>query len=250
MNIHNILNEIHQLLSPDDYEDFCPNGLQLSGKTEIQTIVGGVTASVELIDLAISHKADAILVHHGLIWYGQQPTFTGGYGKRLALLLKNDINLLAYHLPLDGDLTYGNAARMAVALNLKNIIGAFPYKGQTIGVTGECADINIEEFSSRVEAVTDREPLVFAYGPRDVSKVAIATGAAPKEIYTAIAQDADVFITGEAREETLHIAKEEEINFVAAGHHATERFGVKALGEKLVQELSINFQFIDVDNPV
>jgi dinuclear metal center YbgI/SA1388 family protein len=246
---NDVISFINTYLSVKEFEDYSPNGLQVEGKEHINKIIGGVTACLELFERAAEEKADLVLVHHGLIWFGVQPSFTGSYGRRLKILFDNDLNLAAYHLPLDGHLEVGNAAVLARKLDLNDIQPYFNHKNSTIGVTGSCTDRGIDGIISEWKKFSSREPLVFPYGKARINKVAIATGAAQKEIYQAIAAGADLFITGEVSEQTMHIAKEERINFISAGHHETEKFGVAALGEKLKEKFDIDFRFIDITNP-
>lgn len=244
-----IVNFCKDLLNPEEFDDYCPNGLQLDGKEDIKKIVGGVTACLELFENAAEAKADLILVHHGLIWFGVQPVFTGSHGRRLRFLFENNINLLAYHLPLDGNMVVGNAAEIGRLLNLTDIEPAIPYRGNFAGISGMTTGQKIEDIEKKWSSISTREPLIFPYGPQNIKKIAIATGGAQKEIMAAVEAGADLFITGEVSEQTMHIAKEEGIHFISAGHHETEKFGVIALGQRLASEFKIDFEFIDVYNP-
>lgn len=244
-----IVNYCNELLHPGEFDDYCPNGLQLDGKEDIKRIVGGVTACLELFERAAKVEADLILVHHGLIWFGAQPVFTGSYGQRLKFLFENNINLLAYHLPLDGNMEVGNAAEIGRLLNLTDIEPAIPYHGNFAGISGKTTGQTIEDIKEKWSKISTREPLIFPYGSQKIKKIAIATGGAQKEIMAAVESGADLFITGEVSEQTMHIAKEEGIHFISAGHHETEKFGVIALGQRLSSEFKIDFEFIDVYNP-
>ena len=248
--IDRIINYCEELLVPDQFDDYCPNGLQVEGKKDIKKIITGVTACIELFDKAIAADADLILVHHGLIWYEQKFTFTGSYRSRLKLLLDNDINLLAYHLPLDGNIEVGNAAVIAARLGMQDVIPDIPYQGNFAGISGNIETQSLDSIKAKWTELSARELLVFPYGTKQVSKIAIASGGGHKEIYSAINIGADLFITGEVSEQIMHIAKEEGINFFSAGHHETEKFGVQALGERLSREFGLQHEYIDVYNPV
>jgi dinuclear metal center YbgI/SA1388 family protein len=250
MPLSSIMNYTNALLRISDFSDYCPNGLQVEGRADIGHLICGVSACIELFEKAITRKADAILVHHGLIWYGRQPTYTGPYGQRLRLLMDNRINLLAYHLPLDAHIELGNAAVLARFLDLDNITPALPYKGENIGVVAEAPGLTIDQFSARWQAFATREAMVFPFGPEHIFKVIIATGAAHKEIETAAAAGADLFLSGEANEQSMHIAKEAGIHFVSAGHHETEKYGIQALAGHLAEKFALSWEFIDIPNPV
>ena len=245
-----IVDYCNTLLRVDDFEDYCPNGLQLEGKSEIKTIVGGVSACIELFEKAKEISADMILVHHGIIWYGSQPVFTGSYGLRIKLLIDSEINLAAYHLPLDGHLEIGNAAVLANKLGLRDITPAFKKNGQFVGIAAKSEDISLDDFQRKWFKISERDPLIFPFGPDKIKRVMIATGGAQKDISEALSAGADLFITGEVNEQSMHIAKEEKIHFVSAGHHETEKFGILALGDLLQKQFKIDFHFIDIHNPV
>ena len=245
-----IVDYCNTLLKVDEFEDHCPNGLQVEGKSEINIIVGGVSACIELFEKAKEISADMILVHHGIIWYGSQPAFTGSYGHRIKLLIDNEINLAAYHLPLDGHLKIGNAAVLANKLDFTDITPAFPKNGQFVGIAANSKDITLAEFQTKWFQISNREPLIFPFGPDKIRRVMIATGGAQKDISEALRAGADLFITGEVNEQSMHIAKEEKIHFVSAGHHETEKFGILTLGDLLQKQFNIDFHFIAIHNPV
>jgi len=241
---------LDEYLSCSDFQDLGPNGLQVEGRDTINKIVTAVSASVELFEKAVDMQADAVLVHHGIIWDFERPIYKGGYKQRVKLLLENDINLLAYHLPLDAHLEVGNNAVMARLLGLQNIKPFGEYKGQYIGVRGELHQQAAEIFFASVKEKIKKDALIFPYGPEKISRIGLISGGAQKEVKQAIDQGLDVFISGEVSEFIMHLVKEEGIHYVAAGHYATERFGVQALGEHLRKKFAVDVEYIDIPNPV
>lgn len=238
------------LLSAGQFNDYCPNGLQVEGRPEVQRLVSGVTASLELVEAAIAADADAVLVHHGYFWKGEDACITGMKRRRLQRLLGTGTSLLAYHLPLDDHPTLGNNARLGELLGLQDH-RPLQSGGEGVGNIAELpAALPVSELLASLRRITGREPLHIAADVAGVRHIAWCTGAAQGYIEAAIAAGADVFITGEASEQTVHIAREEGIHFIAAGHHATERYGVQAVAEQLAQEFSLQHRFIDIDNPV
>jgi len=236
------------LLDCGNWRDYAPNGLQVEGRREIRKVVTGVTACQALIDAAIAERADAIMVHHGYFWKNEPAVVTGMKRRRLATLLANDVNLVAYHLPLDGHPELGNNAVLAADLGIE-VVEHFGH--QDLGLAGVLDEAEtVAAFTSRVAAVLGREPLVV--GPEDqrIHRVGLCTGGAQDMIQDAVALGVDAFISGEISERTTHIAREEGITYFAAGHHATERGGVQALGTYLARRFGIEVTFIDVDNPV
>ncbi len=249
--------ELHQLLdhwlSPGNFEDVAHNGLQVEGRAHIEKIVCGVSANAELIERAIQEKADALFVHHGLVWGGGIQTISGWLGKRISRLVNAELNLFAYHLPLDAHPSLGNNAGLAEALGLSEDTRTpfGEYKGQLIGFAGLLeSTVSFETFCSRVEKKIG--PILFAHGDpqREIQKVSICSGGAPDRLYEAVDSGADLFLTGEATEWVQAISKETGVAFIAAGHHATERFGPRKVASALCQETSIDAQFIDVPNPL
>jgi len=232
------------------FQDYCPNGLQVEGRAEVNKVVSGVTASVELIEGAVERGADAIVVHHGIIWKGANPTYTGGYRERVRLLLAHDINLYGFHLPLDAHPVVGNNVQLAATLGLTDYAPFGEYQGKSIGTVAQAGGISIAELTERVRKELQREPIVVAGGPARIERVGIITGGAQGELVQAIAHGFDAYITGECSEQNYHQAKEEGIHFVAAGHHATERGGPRALGEHLASQFGLDVEFLDVPNPV
>jgi len=233
-------------LSSGLFKDYCPNGLQVEGKETINSIVSGVTASQALIDAAIEHKADLLLVHHGFFWKGENPVITGIKKKRLQALLQNNINLLAYHLPLDAHKTLGNNVLLAKKLGIS--IERY-FSDNEIALLGAIEKQSGQQFKELISHVLQREPLHIE-AHREITKVALCTGAAQSYINQAIELGVDAFISGEISENTWHIAKENNIHYFAAGHHATERYGVQALGKHLATEFDLQHSYIDIYNPV
>ena len=241
---------INQKLSSDKINDYAPNGLQVEGKTEIKKIITGVTASQALIDYAISQNADAILVHHGYFWKSENPCIRGMKGKRIKALLVNDINLYGYHLPLDMHPELGNNAQLAKLLDIENLQ---PLEKGAVGIPvwGELKEpMTGEKFAEKIEKVLNRKPLIcIENGPHLIRKIGICTGGGQGYIDLAAEQGCDAFITGEVSEQTIHSAREQGLHFFSAGHHATERYGIKALGEWLAKEYGFDVEFKDIDNP-
>lgn len=241
---------LNELLRPADIKDFCPNGLQVEGSNEIRSVVTGVTASQALIDEAVRLNADAILVHHGYFWKGEDPALTGMKGKRIRTLIKHDINLFAYHLPIDVHPQYGNNAQLGEIMGLTDLTPLAGVKPDGIIFTGHTQEaISGNEFRQQLETALGRNVLHEGHPAKDINTVAWCTGGGQGYIEQAIAAGVDAFVTGEVSEQTVHAARELGIHFFAAGHHATERYGVKAVGEWLASELDVSVAFIDIDNP-
>lgn len=228
------------------FNDYCPNGLQVEGTETIHKIVSGVTASQALIDAAIEQKADLLLVHHGFFWKGENPAIIGIKQRRLKSLLINNINLLGYHLPLDAHKIIGNNVLLA---NKLEITSKEYFAANEIALSGSVKTQSGEQFKQRLYKLLDREPLHIE-ADRAINRVALCTGAAQSYINQAIELGVDAFISGEVSENTWHIAKENNIHYFAAGHHATERYGIQALGEHLATKFDLQHSFIDIYNPV
>lgn len=238
------------LLSPGLFKDYCPNGLQVAGKPVVRHLLTGVTASLALIEKAIDLKADAILVHHGLFWQGDDPCVVGRHHKRLSALLKHEVNLLAYHLPLDAHRIYGNNAQLAARLGLIIDDWFLEGHGPAIGCLGHLAEaMTAFHLKQRIRECLSFEPILIDARDKPIKTLAWCTGAAQRYITEAADRGVDAYITGEISEPTLHIAQETPIDFFAAGHHATERYGVKALGEHLASHFGIKHTFLDIPNP-
>lgn len=244
---HQLLNTI---LQPDSIKDFCPNGLQVEGRMKIKKIVTGVTASQALIDAAIEQGADTILVHHGYFWKGESQPITGMKKRRISALLANDINLFAYHLPLDVHPEIGNNAQLAKLLDIELETGLEPVNN-SVAVKGRLKQaMSGKQFAAKITQVLRREPLTSLVRNEPIETIALCTGGGQGYIDLAASQGVDAYLTGEASEQTIHSSREQDIDFFAAGHHATERYGVKALGELLALEHGFDVTFIDIDNPV
>ena len=195
-------------------------------------------------------KADAIIVHHGIIWDFEHPVYQGSYKKRIKLLLENDINLYGYHLPLDAHKEVGNNSRIAQILGLKNIEPFGEYNGQFIGFKGEYKLKQAETVFDLVKKEINANAIIFPYGPDKINTIGVISGGAQKEVKQAVLQGMDLYLTGEVSEHILHYVKEEGIHFIAAGHYATERFGVLALGEHIKEKFKLDVEFVDIPNPV
>lgn len=246
-----LVNYCDALLDSAAFNDYCPNGLQVEGRAEVTRVVTGVTASQALVDAAVEAGADLLLVHHGYFWKGEGAAITGIKQRRLKALLSNDLNLLAYHLPLDVHAELGNNVQLARLLGWSIAGGLEPGNPRSVGLHGELPEpMSGEELAGQLAAALHRQPLHVAGNTRPIKRLAWCTGAAQGYIDKAIALGVDAFITGEISEPTVHAARENGIHFFAAGHHATERYGVQALGEHLAERYGIEHRFIDIDNPV
>jgi len=249
-----LFEHLNQLLQPWQVRDFCPNGLQVEGCEQIKKVVTGVTATQALIEAAIEQQADAIFVHHGYFWKGEKESIVGMKKRRLKLLLEHDINLFAYHLPLDVHPTLGNNAQLAKLLDIKVERGLELGAKVSIPMKGRLeTPLTAQQFASKIEQVLGRQPLVnFAPSGDDslIETVAWCTGGGQSYIEMAAQQGVDAFISGEASEQTIHVSNEMNVHFYAAGHHATERYGAKAVGEHLAEKFDLDVEFIDIDNPV
>lgn len=241
---------LNQYLKTGEFSDLCPNGLQVEGREKIQRVVTGVSASVELFQKAIELKADAVIVHHGIIWNFERPVYRGGYKQRVKLLLENDINLFGYHLPLDAHPEIGNNAQIGQLLNLTEMEPFGEYNGKAIGVKGVVKPIEAAQMFEKIKELINPDALVFPFGPGLIKTVGIISGGAQKEVKQATPANLDLYLTGEAAEFILHYVKEEKIHYVAAGHYATEKFGIIALGNHLRKKFDLNVDFIDIPNPV
>jgi dinuclear metal center YbgI/SA1388 family protein len=246
-----LLATFDQLLLPAQFKDYGPNGLQVEGKPTIRRVVSGVTASLALIDAAIEADADALFVHHGLFWRGQDGRVTGWMKQRLARLLAHDINLFAYHLPLDAHPVLGNNAQLAMRLGV--VLPERPEEGrfgdQSLGVLGRRETSDAATFAEVVKAAVGRDVLLVGEPSRKVERVALCTGGAQSYFEAAIAAGADLFVTGEISEPQAHYARETGVAFIACGHHASERFGAPAVAAHVAGRLGLEHRFIDIPNP-
>jgi dinuclear metal center YbgI/SA1388 family protein len=243
---------LDELLEPSAFSDYAPNGLQVAGSQEVSTVATGVSANVELFERAIEIGAELIVVHHGLFWDGDSRAIDAWLKRRLKLLFDNDIALAAYHLPLDAHPENGNNALIAAGLGCEISEPFASHRGRTIGVAGRFSGegVTASELLERVRALTGREPLFFDSGPHRVTSIGIVSGAAAGNLGDAIAAGLDAFLTGEPAERVMAQADEARIHFIAAGHYATETFGVRRLGEILAQRFGVRHTFIDVPNPI
>jgi len=252
MNSIELEKYLEQLLQPAQIKDYAPNGLQIQGREVVTKIVTGVTASQALIDRAIEEKAAAIIVHHGYFWKNESYVIRGMKHKRIKALLEHDINLFAYHLPLDIHPILGNNAQLANLLNIE-VTGPLELGNPlSVAIQGQLTQaVNGTELAEIIDKQLKRTCLhIVPPSNKPIKTVAWCTGGGQDYIELAAEQGIDAFISGEMSEKTTHIAHEMDIHFFAAGHHATERYGVKALGEHIAKELDIDVVFIDIDNPV
>ncbi len=248
MKINDLLDYTGQLLQVDRFKDYCPNGLQVEGVADVKRLVTGVTASMALLEAAVDAGADAVLVHHGWFWKNEDMRLLGTRRKRIKFLLEHDLNLIAYHLPLDAHPELGNNAQLAGKLDF-TVDGWFGE--QQIAAHGHLPQPStLAALCSHVERKLSRKPLLVGEPQREVRRIAWCSGAAQDYLALAIDLGVDVFLTGEVSEQTVHLARESGVAFIAAGHHATERYGVQALGEAAARQFGIGHQFVDIDNPV
>ena len=242
-----LVSHLDATLEAPRFKDYGPNGLQVEGRKSIRKVVTGVTASLALIDAAVAQQADAILVHHGLFWRGQDGRVTGWMKQRLSRLLQADVNLIAYHLPLDAHPGLGNNAQWGHRLGL---VADDRFADQDLGFIGPAdSGLTLEALAQRAEQAMGKRPVVVPGDGRPLRRVAWCSGGAQGYFEQAIAAGADAFLTGEISEPQAHYARECGVAFLACGHHASERYGVQALGHHLVQEFGIAHTFIDIDNP-
>lgn len=245
-----LLQTLDALLQPERFRDYGPNGLQVEGRADIRKIVSGVTASRALIEAAIAAQADTIFVHHGLFWRGQDGRVTGWMKQRLALLLAHDINLIAYHLPLDAHAELGNNAQLGRRLGLRSV-GRFGE--QELGFVGEREDgasfADAASLAAHVATVLGRSVQMVPGAAQRQQNIAWCSGGAQGYFEAAIAAGADAFITGEISEPQAHLARECGVTFIACGHHASERYGAPAVAAHVAAQLGLTHEFIEIDNP-
>ena len=250
MNRVELLNEFDALLQPERFKDYGPNGLQVEGKAEVRKIVSGVTASLALIEAAVAAQADAVFVHHGLFWRGQSGAVTGWMKQRLALLLKHDINLYAYHLPLDAHPELGNNAQLGLQLGLT---ATARFGDQNLGFLGGKTDggsfKDALALSEHIKNVLKRPVTQVIHEQKAIKNIAWCSGGAQVYFEAAIAAGADAFITGEMSEPQAHYARELNVSFIACGHHASERYGAPAVAAHVAAQFGLAHAFIDIDNP-
>ncbi len=247
-----LLNELRDynasLLQTSLFQDHCPNGVQVEGRADVRRIATGVTASQQVLDSAIEWGADAILVHHGYFWRNEDATIVGIKKRRIARLLRNDVSLLTYHLPLDAHPELGNNAQLGKLLGL---VAQGRFGEQNIAWLGSLEQVQtLAQFTRQVAHALNRTPQVIGDAAKILQKVAWCSGGAQGYFEAAIAQGADAYITGEISEQNFHLAQESGVAFIAAGHHATERLGIQALGEHLAKRFDLEHCFFDQPNPV
>jgi len=248
MQLSELGDYIGSLLEISRFRDYSPNGVQVEGRAEIRRIATGVTASQRLLEAATAWGADAIMVHHGYFWRNEDATVTGIKKRRIAHLLQHDVSLLAYHLPLDAHPELGNNAQLAKRLGL---LAQGNFGEQDIAWHGELRQPQtLGQFAQQISHSLQRTPLCIGDSDRRLRRIAWCTGAAQSYFEQAVALGVDAFLTGEISEQNVHIAEETGVAFIAAGHHATERYGVQALGEHLAQQFKIEHRFFDMNNPV
>ena len=245
---------LDQELQPQLFKDYCPNGIQVdasrSPAAPVKKIITGVTACQALIDQAVELQADAILVHHGYFWRGEEAVITGSKRRRIETLLANHISLIAYHLPLDGHPTLGNNAELARLMGW-NVLGGLEPGARAIGNWGTTGhELSLAELGQSLANTLHREPLLITGGEHPIKTIAWCTGAAQGMIDKALKLGVDAFVSGEISESTVHFARENGIHYISAGHHATERYGVQALARWLYDEIGVEHQFVDIDSPV
>lgn len=246
-----LLAALDALLSPQLFADYCPNGLQVEGRAEIRRVVTGVTACQALLDEAVRLDADAVLVHHGYFWKGEDARITGIKKRRLETLLAHNINLIAYHLPLDAHPELGNNIQLAQRLGLRVTGPLDPLDHRVVGYCGELSEpMTAAAFVGRVRGVLAHDVLHVGDPAARVRTVGWCTGAAQGYIAQAVAAGLDLYLTGEVSEQTVHVARETGIQFLACGHHATERYGVQAVGDWLATRFDLDHRYIDIANPV
>ncbi len=250
--LQEMLAELDRLLEPEGFADYCPNGLQVQGCDEVTHVATGVSASLELFERAIDAGAQLIVTHHGLFWQGDDPRIVGALRERLRTLLDADVSLASYHLPLDAHPAVGNGALIAAGLGLEDPRPFGRHGGRDVGVRASYPGdgVAVEELVARLAGLTAREPLAFLGGPPRVRGVGIVSGGGARSVHEAIDAGLDAFITGEPAEWASAIARERRIHFIAAGHHATETFGVRALGQHLATRFAVEHTDVLVDNPV
>jgi dinuclear metal center YbgI/SA1388 family protein len=250
--LDNILAHLDELLSPAAFHDYGPNGLQVPGPVEVRTVVTGVSAGAELFERAAELGADLIIVHHGLFWSGAPLALSASAKRRLQLLFDHDMALAAYHLPLDGHPDVGNNALIAAGLGCETHEPFALHRGCAIGVAARFGGEGLPagELVERVQRLTGREPLTFLAGPERVRCIGIVSGSGSDYLGDAVAAGHDAFLTGEPAERVMTHAHEEGIHFIAAGHYATETFGVRRLGDLLAERFDIRHEFVEIPNPI
>ena len=248
MELKQLVNYTRQILQVERFTDYCPNGLQVEGKSDVNKIVTGVSASMDFLEAAKSAGADAVLVHHGYFWKSEDDCIVGLKRNRIKFLLDNEISLLAYHLPLDAHPELGNNVQLGKVLGLN--VKAYSGNQGLIAQAALGEPQTLGQVAQHIASQLGRAPLVIGDLTQSIKSLAWCTGGAQGYITDAIDLGVDLFISGEISEQTVHLARESGVAYIAAGHHATERYGVKALGEHLASEFALVHEFVDIDNPV
>lgn len=251
VELQQLVDYCDELLQAATFQDYCPNGLQVEGRARVRRIVSGVTASQALIEAAAQQQADLLLVHHGFFWKGEDARVTGMKRRRLGALLGSDISLLAYHLPLDAHPELGNNAQLARRLGLVEQGRFGTGAGAELACFGSLPEpLGVQQLGERIRQALGRAAQCIEAGAQPIRSLGWCSGAAQSYLEEAARRGLDAFISGEISEPTVHIAREYGIHYFAAGHHATERYGVQALGEHLAGRFAIEHSFVDIDNPV
>jgi dinuclear metal center YbgI/SA1388 family protein len=248
MQLEQLCEFCDEYLKVNEFDDYCPNGLQVEANAGVESIVCGVTASQALIEAAIDHGADTLIVHHGYFWKGESQPITGYKGRRISSLIRNNINLLAFHLPLDVHPEVGNNVQLAKVLNWE-VTDSFGEQGLVFAGKLQ-AEQTLAELTQHIEADLATRALAIDAGDHTIKRIAWCTGAAQDFIEVAAARGVDAFVSGEVSEQTFHLAREMGVHYIAAGHHATERYGVQALAKVIAERFGVKQQFIDIPNPV
>ena len=248
MKINKLLDYTGELLQVARFRDYCPNGLQVEGRDEVRTIVTGVTASMALLEAAAERDADLVLVHHGYFWRNEDPRVQGMRRARLKFLLEHDMNLVAYHLPLDAHAELGNNAQLGKLMGVP--VEGLAGDPAIIAYGSLSTPMSLQAFGDHLHQVLQRKPLLIGDMNDRLARIAWCTGAAQGHFEEAMALGIDAFISGEISEQTVHLARESGVAYIGAGHHATERYGIQALGRHLAETFNLQHSFIDIDNPV
>lgn len=248
MKINELLDYTGELLQVTRFRDYCPNGLQVQGRDEIRTIVSGVTASMALLEAAADRKADLVLVHHGYFWRNEDPRIQGMKRGRLKFLLERDINLAAYHLPLDAHPQFGNNAQLGQVMGIP--VDGLAGDPPIIAYGSLKQSLTLAAFGAQLHEALNRMPMVIGDAGKKLSRIAWCTGAAQDQFEKALELGVDAFLSGEISEQTVHQARESGVAYIGAGHHATERYGIQALGRHLADKFGLQHFFVDIENPV
>ena len=235
-------------------KDYCPNGLQVEGRDTIRHIITGVTASQALLDAAVQRNADAVIVHHGWFWKNENPALRGSKRKRIATALQHDLNVFGFHLPLDAHPDLGNNAQLGLRLGFQPDLDdegrPLTFGPGDLVWRGRCEPCSLRDLGARIGQALGRSPLLLGDPEKRIETIAWCTGGAQNMMEAAIDSGVDAYLTGEVSEPNFHLANETDTGFIAAGHHATERYGIQALGEAIAAEFGVKVEFLDLDNPV